>query len=92
MSGLVAARLGLPRYLRHPQEAADPRFDFRSRPAEAQTAGVGEPVRIVSAGAGGVIEVEADRGGRDAAAQQPRPGGEVGQVKEGVGAAEADLP
>ena len=76
-SRLVAAWLGLPRPLHHPQEAADPRLDFLARPAEAQAARVDEPVCVLAAGAGGVKEVEADWGGWRAASQQPRPGSEV---------------
>ncbi len=39
----------------------------------------------------GIIEVETDRGGRHALAQEPRPGGEVGKIKQGVGPLQADL-
>ena len=81
-----------PRPLRHPQEAADPCLDFLARPAEAQAARGDEPVRVLAAGVRGVKEVESDRRGWRAASEQPRPGGEVGKVKERLGAAETNLP
>ncbi len=73
------------------QKLADARLDLGARAAEAGSAGGDQPVGIEAARTWGVVEVEADRGGGCAIAQQPRPGGEVGKIEQCIGAAEADL-
>jgi hypothetical protein len=60
------------------QEFRDARFDFGPWPAEPQAAGADQPVGAVPPGAGNIRKIETQRRGRRAAAEQPRPGGEVG--------------
>ena len=66
------------------EEAPDARFDFGARPAEAHAAGFDQPVRVRPPRAGRVVEVEAERRGRRAGVEQPRPGGKVRQVEQRI--------
>ena len=73
------------------QKLADAGLDFGPRPAEAHAARFDQPVGVRPPRAGRIVEVEADRRGRGAASQQPRPGREVRKIEQRIGSAEADL-
>src|SRR5207244_3225026 len=67
------------------EKPADARLNFCPWSAETQAARGDEPVRVWPTRLRSVLEVEANRGCWYTAAQQARPGGEVGKIEKGIG-------
>ena len=64
---------------------------FGTRAAEPHAAHVDQPVRALPAGAGSICKIETQRRGRRPAAEQSRPGSEVGKIEEGAVGGKSDL-